>query len=435
MFGTDGIRGFPNKGLFVEKKLIKIGYSFGIFLKLTDSKISNIFLSKDTRESSDFIEKCLITGINKSGLNSIKLGILPTSSLSLFTNKYPYSAGIMITASHNSSEYNGIKFINTNGEKISIKDEKKIEKIFRGRINIKRVKTRNINYKDSLSEYVNEIVSKISDLKVSKLAYCVDVSNGASYLATREILKRLKQNFSIISARPDGSNINKKCGVEHLEKIGNYVRKYNLDFGVSIDGDADRIVFVNKRGKLIEGDKIIAFIAESTLKKESKLTTTIMTNSIIERRLSSKRIEVLRTDVGDKNVYQMMKEVDSGFGGENSGHYIIRDFINTSDANLTLIYVLHLLRNKDKDFEVIDKMKLNPNVLKSYVVKNKKPFKDFSKLNSFIRAFNENFGTNGYLNIRYSGTENKIRILIQGLKKKETENEIKKFEEIIKVLN
>lgn len=435
MFGTDGIRGFPNKGLFVENNLVRIGYSFGIFLKLKDSNILNIFLSKDTRESSDFIEKCLTKGINKAGLSTIKLGVLPTSSLSIFTNKYPYSAGIMITASHNSSEYNGIKFINKNGEKISTKDEKKIKKIFETQVKIKRIKTKNIIYKNSLVEYVNEIIFKISDLKTSNLKYCVDVSNGASYKATRKILENLNQKFSIISAKPNGMNINKKCGVEHLAKIGNYVRKNKLNFGVSIDGDADRIVFVNKHGKLIEGDKIIAFIAESTLKKGSKLTTTIMTNSIIEKRLSSKKIEVLRTDVGDKNVYQMMKKVNSSFGGENSGHYIISNLLQTSDANLTLLYILHLLTIKGKDFDFIDKIKLNSNILKSYNVKKKKPLKNFAELNSFIRRFNKTFSTNGYLNIRYSGTENKIRILIQGLKKQELENEIKGFEEIIKVLN
>ena len=160
-----------------------------------------------------------------------------------------------------------------------------------------------------------------------------------------------------------------------------------------------------------------------------------MTNSIIEKRLSSKKIEVLRTDVGDKNVYQMMKKVNSSFGGENSGHYIISNLLQTSDANLTLLYILHLLTIKGKDFDFIDKIKLNSNILKSYNIKKKKPLKNFAELNSFIRRFNKTFSADGYLNIRYSGTENKIRILIQGLKKQELENEIKGFEEIIKVLN
>lgn len=435
MFGTDGIRGYPYKGYFTKESLIKIGYSFGAYLLKNNHNVSNVFISKDTRETSDFVEANIIKGINLSGLNTISLGILPTSSLSIFTNKYPHSAGAMITASHNNFEYNGIKFINKKGEKISSVDEKIIEKIYKKKIIHKKTKTLNLTYKDSGAEYVNEIASIVSNLKLPNFKFCIDLANGASYKTTKSLLERLDQDFLLISVQPNGININKNCGVEHLIKVGDYVKKRNLDFGVSIDGDADRVVFVNKNGKLIEGDKIIAFIAESSLKRGSKLITTIMSNNIIEKRLKKRGIEVLRSDVGDKNVYQMMKKENASFGGENSGHYIIKDLLNTSDANITLIYILSLLFKRRLDFDYIDRIKLNSNVLNSYNIVKKKTINKILGMKKFIKEFNTNFKSKGYMNIRYSGTEDKIRLLIQGLNRDDLKIQINKFETIIKDYN
>ena len=434
MFGTDGIRGFPYKGLFVKRNLIKLGYSYGMLLGKKNHVISNVFISKDTRNSSNFIEESLIKGLNEAGMNTIKLGVLPTSSLSIFTNKYPNSAGIMVTASHNSFKYNGIKFINEKGEKITDKEEKQIELIFKSKKTKKSVKTVNLNYLDSINEYVSEIIDKFKNIKLGKTRFCIDLSNGASYKATDQILKSFKQNFHLISNKPNGLNINKNCGVEYTKKISNYVIKNNFDFGVSIDGDADRIIFINKYGKLIEGDKVISFIAENFLKKGETLVTTIMTNSSIEKRLNLKKIKVLRTNVGDKNVYHKMKKVGSEFGGENSGHYIIKKFLNTSDANLTLLLILSILNKKKTSFDFIDKIKLNPSILKSYEINKKKPLKSIKTIQEFIYNFNKKYKNSSFLNIRYSGTEDKIRILVQGISKKNINEEISKFEEIIKIL-
>lgn len=410
---------------------MKIGYSYAKFLKKNDKSILNIFLSKDTRKSSDFIESNLIRGINKAGLSTISLGILPTSSLSIFTDKYPYSAGIMITASHNSFRYNGIKFINSNGEKISSSAEKEIELIYNKKISQKKIATQNIKYENAISEYVDEVINKIS-FDVPNLKYCVDVSNGASYLTTSRILRKLGHKFSIISNRPNGDNINRNCGVEYLDKIAKYIRKNKMDFGVAIDGDADRIVFINKNGITIEGDKVLTFIGLNLLKKSESLVTTIMTNSALEEKLNNNKVRIIRTNVGDRNVYEAMKETDSMFGGENSGHYILRRYLNTSDANLTLLFILSLLQDNKLSFNDIDKIKLNTSVLKSFSVLKKKPIEKVKKISVFKKEFKAKYKTKGFLNIRYSGTENKIRILIQGLSKKDSEAEIIRFEEIVR---
>jgi phosphoglucosamine mutase len=435
MFGTDGIRAFPYKPPLDEKSIIRIGYSYGIFLKKKYDGVINVFLSKDTRKSSNYIEKHLIKGINLADLTVIKLGILPTASLSIFAGKYPGSAGIMVTASHNDHKYNGIKFLNPDGEKITKNDEKYIIDVFKKGTKKTSSRIKNINYENSLQEYTNEIIKKFQDSKFRKFKLAIDLSNGASFRATPIILSKLKIDFKAISVLPNGLNINKNCGVENYKKIGSYVKKNKFDFGVAIDGDADRIVFVDKNGRFVEGDKILNFMACNTLKNGDALVTTVMTNNILDTTLKKKGISVIRTDVGDKNVYSKMKEVSTPFGGENSGHYIFRDHLNTSDANLNLLLILKTLSENELDFDMISKMKLNPSILRSLDIKKKKPLSAIPKLQNFVKDFKKKYKSSAFLNIRYSGTENKIRILVQYHRLDVIHQEIDKFEAIVNYLN
>ena len=435
MFGTDGIRGFPYRNFLQKEALIKIGFSFSSFIKKNYKNSRNIFIAQDTRKSSNYIATNLIKGINLGGLNTITLGMLPTSSLSIFINKYPYSSGIMITASHNDFSYNGVKFFNQYGEKISTQDEVQIEKIFNRKLKLSRVKTTNLKYVDADKEYVDEILKRFKGLNLRKFKIGIDLANGSSYRVTKKILRAFDVKFKTISDKPNGLNINKNCGVENLSRISKFIVKNKLDFGIAIDGDADRIVIVDNNGKIVHGDKILSYIASNRLKAKSNFITTIMGNTALERELSKKNIKITRTDVGDKNVYYKMKEVNSDFGGENSGHYIFRDLLNTSDSNLSLIYILGLLTEKNSKVNAISKIALNPSVLKSFVVKEKKPIIKIKEIQNFISNFNSKFDSNSYLNIRYSGTENKIRILIQGVNLKRINAQIKIFESIIEDLN
>ncbi|MEE2702144.1 MAG: hypothetical protein VYB18_03800 [Thermodesulfobacteriota bacterium] len=435
MFGTDGIRAFPYKPPLDEKSIIRIGYSYGIFLKNKYDGILNVFLSKDTRKSSNYIEKHLIKGINLSGLTVLRLGVLPTASLSIFTAKYPGSAGIMVTASHNNYRYNGIKFLNPDGEKITKNDEKYIMGVFKQGTKKTNSKIKNINYENSLQEYTNEIINKLQGFKFTKFKLALDLSNGASFKATPTILSKLKIDFKSISVLPNGLNINRNCGVENYKKIGSYVKKNKFDFGVAIDGDADRIIFVDKNGRFIEGDKILKFIAYNILKNKDSLVTTVMTNNILDATLKKKGISVIRTDVGDKNVYSKMKELSAPFGGENSGHYIFRDYLNTSDANLNLLLILKTLGENKWNFDMISKIRLNPNILKSFDITKKKPLSSIPEVQNFIKDFKKKYGLSAFLNIRYSGTENKIRILVQYHRLDVIHQEIGKFEEIVNYLN
>ena len=431
MFGTDGIRGIPNKGFLTSDKLKRIGFSISKLIKDHDPDIKSIFIAKDTRKSCSFILENLKVGLNTGDIGIIDLDVLPTSAVSQFVLEYPKKFGLMITASHNSHEYNGIKIFNNFGEKISDNDQKKINSYF---INTKKSKYKqkkelNIIYKNAAYEYESMILDKFENKFKSNLKIGIDLANGASFKVTKNILSKMGFNCIYVSANPSGSNINFRCGVENTSKIKKLITKNNLDLGIAIDGDADRVVFVDSKAHEIEGDKIIEFFSKKILKKGNTLVTTIMTNNIVEKNMLKNKVNVLKTDVGDRNVYFKMKEINSNFGGENSGHYIFRDYLKTSDANFTILNFIKYLKDK-KDIDKFSNQNLYPSVLKSFDIKKKVPIKNIDFITNFKKRFyNEN--KDYYLNIRYSGTENKIRILIQGKSNDIIEKEIDLFGKLL----
>ena len=353
IFGTDGIRGFPHKGLLTKQGLLTIGLSIGKLISKNNSEIKNIFIASDTRSSTTFIKNNLKKGLNTFGIGTTDLGILPTSSVSIMCNKYPKSYGLVITASHNNSEYNGIKIFNNVGEKIddNIKTISKFYDYF-----IKRkIKTRinnkiNIKYPNSIDEYSDFILGKF--IKRSSFKIGIDLANGSSYKATKMIMSKTNNKCFYIGDKPNGENINSDVGVENTKRLRQLIINKSLDFGVAFDGDADRVVFIDNKGRQVDGDKILDFLSSKLLKKSDKFVTTIMTNNAIDNNLSKKGIKVIKTDVGDRNVYQSMVKNKSNFGGENSGHYIFKNLLNTSDSNLTLLFICNVIKNA-KDFHKI----------------------------------------------------------------------------------
>ena len=434
IFGTDGIRGFPHKGLLTEQGLLTIGLSIGKLISKNNSEIKNIFIASDTRSSTTFIKNNLKKGLNTFGIGTTDLGILPTSSVSIMCNKYPKSYGLVITASHNNSEYNGIKIFNNVGEKIDDNDQKTISNFYDYFIK-RKIKTRinnkiNIKYPNSIDEYSDFILGKF--IKRSSFKIGIDLANGSSYKATKMIMSKTNNKCFYIGDKPNGENINSDFGVENTKRLRQLIINKSLDFGVAFDGDADRVVFIDNIGRQVDGDKILDFLSSKLLKKSDKFVTTIMTNNAIDNNLSKKGIKVIKTDVGDRNVYQSMVKNKSNFGGENSGHYIFKNILNTSDSNLTLLLICNVIKNA-KDFHKIYNRKMNPSILKSYTVLKKEDLKKISSISTFKRNF-KNKNKDYYLNIRYSGTENKIRILIQGKDKVIIEEYIKEFSELVKKL-
>ena len=434
IFGTDGIRGFPHKGFLSKQSLLAIGLSIGKLISEKDLEIKNVFISSDTRFSSSFIKNNLKKGLNTFGIGTTDLGILPTSSVSIMCNKYPKSYGIVVTASHNNFKYNGIKIFNNIGEKINDSEQKIISRSY-DCFKKKKIATRinnqlNVNYHNSIDEYCDYILGKSTNKNSFKIG--IDLANGSSYMATKKIMSKTKNQCFYIGDKPDGKNINSGVGVENTNPLKQLILNKNLDFGVAFDGDADRAIFLDDKAREISGDKMLGFLSSRLLKKVDKFVTTIMTNNAIERNLLKKGIKIVKTDVGDRNVYQSMLKTGSNFGGENSGHYIFKNLLKTSDSNLTLLLVCNFLK-KTKDFNQIYNMKMNPSVLKSYDVIEKKDLKKITSIAKFKRNFKRK-NKDYYLNIRYSGTENKIRILIQGSDKVIIDQYIKEFSELAKEL-
>ncbi|GIR28995.1 phosphoglucosamine mutase [bacterium] len=427
MFGTDGIRGIPYKSPLTSYEIKKIGFSISQIIKNKELNIESVFIARDTRKSCDFIIKNLKIGLNKGNIGIIDLGVLPTAAISIFIEKYKYHFGIMVTASHNAHKYNGIKIFNHHGEKISDKDQKKIETFYKS-LGIEKYNSNNkmnVTYKNAQYEYINLILEKFKNNINSKLKIGIDLANGASHKITKLILDKVNVDASIISNSPNGKNINLKSGVENTLKLKQLVKRKKLDLGVAIDGDADRVVFLDFRGDIIKGDQIIQFFAKKILKRNLPLVTTIMTNNKIKDNLKSKKIRIIQTDVGDRNVYFEMLKNGSNFGGENSGHYIFKDFLKTSDANFTILKLLSLVKSRI-DINKISNIKLNPSCLKSFEIKRKKPIEKIEFIRKYKKKFHNKY-KDYYLNIRYSGTESKIRILIQGPSMKIIKNEIKLF--------
>ena len=434
IFGTDGIRGFPHKGLLTKQGLLTIGLSIGKLISKKNSEIKNIFIASDTRSSTTFIKNNLKKGLNTFGIGTTDLGILPTSSVSIMCNKYPKSYGLVITASHNNSEYNGIKIFNNIGEKIDDDEQKTISKFYEY-FKKRKIKTRinnkiNIKYPNSINEYSDFILAKFINRSSFKIG--IDLANGSSYKATKMIMSKTNNKCFYIGDKPNGENINSEVGVENTKRLEQLIINKGLDFGVAFDGDADRSVFIDNKGRQIDGDKLLDFLSSKLLKKTDKFVTTIMTNNAIDNNLSKRGIKVIKTDVGDRNVYQSMVKNKSNFGGENSGHYIFKNILNTSDSNLTLLLICNIMKNAN-DFHKIYNRKMNPSILKSYTVLKKEELKKISSISTFKRNF-KNKNKDYYLNIRYSGTENKIRILIQGKDKVIIEEYIKEFSELVKKL-
>ena len=434
IFGTDGIRGFPHKGFLSKQGLLAIGLSIGKLISEKDLEIKNVFIASDTRSSSSFVKNNLKKGLNTFGIGTTDLGILPTSSVSIMCSKYPKSYGIVITASHNNFKYNGIKIFNNIGEKINDSEQKTISRSYDS---FKKKKTRtrinnklNVNYHNSIDEYCDYILGKYINKNSYKIG--IDLANGSSYIATKKIMGKTKNKCFYIGDKPNGKNINSGIGVENTNLLKQLILNKNLDFGVAFDGDADRVIFLDNKAREISGDKMLSFLSSKLLKKADKFVTTIMTNNAIEENLLKKGIKIIKTDVGDRNVYQSMLKTGSNFGGENSGHYIFRDLLKTSDSNLTLLLICNFLK-KTKDFNQIYNMEMNPSVLKSYDVIKKEDLKKIISIVKFKRNFKRK-NKDYYLNIRYSGTENKIRILIQGKDKVIINQYIKEFSELAKEL-
>jgi phosphoglucosamine mutase len=423
LFGTDGVRG--KAGEFLDAyTALRLAQAAGIFFKKKSSTRTNkILLGKDTRRSGYMIENALVSGFTSVGYDVIQIGPMPTPAIAYLTESMRCDAGIMLSASHNPFEDNGVKFFNCKGDKLSTDVEKEIEHIFYSDEIIKNAQVtgkyigRAKRIDDVIGRYIVSIKSSFpKNLALNNMRIVLDCANGAAYKVGPTILEELGADVITINKEPDGFNINEECGALHPKHVGKLVKKYRADIGIALDGDADRLVIIDENGDVIDGDKLIGALAVF-LKQQNKLPSnacvaTVMSNVALENYLKANGIELLRSDVGDKHVLSVMKEKGIMFGGEQSGHIIFLEATKTGDGLASALQVLALLIQSGKSAsEVLNPFELAPQVLKNINVEEKPPLEDIQGLEELLQTFRDK-GLRDL--IRYSGTEKKIRLLLEG---------------------
>tara|TARA_X000001036_G_scaffold116997_1_gene110361 strand:- start:14643 stop:15974 length:1332 start_codon:yes stop_codon:yes gene_type:complete len=417
-FGTDGIRGTVNQGNITGEKFFKFGLASGTYFKNKNKSQQIAIIAKDTRLSGYTLEPALVSGLVSGGMHVFTLGPLPTNGLAMLTKSMKANMGIMITASHNPYYDNGLKLFGPDGMKLSDQIEKKIEKLIDSK-NIKQLTNPRLLGRVKRLEDGNERYIKILKknfpanfhLKGTKIV--LDCANGSGYKAAPKLLKELGAKVISIGVKPDGFNINEKCGSTYPLKIKSAVKKFKANVGISFDGDADRIIMCDEKGKIIDGDQIIAMLARRwKLKKILKggVVGTQMSNYGLENFLKDEKINFVRSKVGDRYVKEKMNKLNFNLGGEQSGHIILGKFATTGDGLLVALEVLFSLRKRKKASKLLNVFRPLPQILENVVVKNKNII-DKAKCKKAIKKAKKLMGDNGRLLIRKSGTEPKIRIM------------------------
>ncbi len=421
-FGTDGIRGIANKDLTPELAF-EIGRA-GAFI-LTHGKKGKILIGKDTRISGDMIEASLIAGITSMGLDVVTLGVIPTPAVAYLTRKYKAIAGIMISASHNPGEYNGIKFFNKGGLKLADKVEDQIEQILNKEREINLTATgRDIGRvyfeKDGGKDY-KEFLKESIDIDLKGIKVVMDCGNGALYKLGPEIIKELNGEVLYVNDTPDGININDNCGSTNPAIVQELVRKEKADIGLSFDGDADRIIAVDEKGNIINGDHILAICA-TYLKSKGELNNntvvgTVMTNMGLDIYLGEIGLDIVKTSVGDRYILEEMLKEDYVLGGEQSGHIIFLKYNTTGDGLATGLHLLEVLKSSGKTMSELNAlMRDYPQILINARVPNERKYNylEDGEIREKIQEIEEYFQGNGRVVIRPSGTEPLVRVMIEG---------------------
>ena len=419
-FGTDGIRGTVNQGNITGEKFFKFGLASGTYFKNQKKSKQVAIIAKDTRLSGYTLEPALVSGLVSGGMHVFTLGPLPTNGLAMLTKSMKANMGIMITASHNPYYDNGLKLFGPDGMKLSDEIEKKIERLIDtkntkqltnpkllGRV--KRLEDGN----DKYIEILKKNFPKNFHLKGTKIV--LDCANGAGYKAAPKLLKELGAQVISIGVKPNGFNINEKCGSMYPSKIRSAVRKFKAHVGISFDGDADRIIMCDEKGNIIDGDQIIAMLAKRWKSKrilKGGVIGTLMSNYGLENFLRDEKIKFYRSKVGDRYVKEKMKKFNFNLGGEQSGHVILGKFATTGDGLMVALEVLFSLRKRKKASKLLNVFKPLPQILENVTVKDKNIINRI-KCKNAIKQVNKLIGNKGRILVRKSGTEPKIRIMVE----------------------
>lgn len=442
LFGTDGVRGIANSELTIELAT-KLGKAAAMVLSNNARRRPLFVIGMDTRISSEMISASITAGLCSVGADVLLLGVVPTPAVAYLIGKYKADAGIMISASHNSAEFNGIKMFSGDGYKLPDVLEDQIEEmIFNDAFSediVTGADVGKVSYaKNAAKDYIEHLKSTIP-ISLDGLNIAVDCANGSASITAETLFSQLGANAKILYNEPDGININENCGSTHIEALSKYVVENKLDMGVAFDGDADRCLCVDEKGELIDGDQIMA-ICSNDMRERGKLAKntaigTILTNMGFIKYCEENNVNFIATKVGDKFVLEEMLLEEYNFGGEQSGHVIFRDFATTGDGELTAIQLLSLVKRSGKKLSELAKiMKKYPQISINVPVKQegKVQFYTNKTVKGAIEKAKEELGNVGRIVVRPSGTEPKLRVMVECEDKKLMKKVAEEVAEIVK---
>lgn len=441
LFGTDGVRGVANEELS-PLLAMQLGQAGAYVLTKENEHKPTIMVGCDTRISGDMLANSLMAGACSVGANCVYVGVMPTPAIAYLTKKYKVDAGVVVSASHNPVEFNGIKFFDGNGYKLPDALEDEIENLIKSGMKDVKFPTGpsvgKIKYRtDAREEYINHSMKAVNvDFRGLKIV--VDCAEGASYYTSIEALKELGGEIVAIHNNPDGTNINANCGSTHMEELEARVVFEKANIGLAFDGDADRLLAVDENGNMVDGDQIMAIVGNH-MKKKGKLNknvivATIMSNLGFFLMGEKNKIKIEQTKVGDRYVLERMKEIGASLGGEQSGHIIFLDENTTGDGLLSALHLLEVMVETGKPLsELATVMEVMPQALVNAKVPNhkKEKYMDYPEIAEAIQALDKKFAGEGRVLIRPSGTEPMVRVMIEGKDKKVIDEEAEKLAELI----
>lgn len=441
LFGTDGVRGVANEEL-TPQLAMQLGQAGAYVLSKENQHKPTIMVGCDTRISGDMLANALMAGACSVGANAVFVGVVPTPAVAYLTRKYKVDAGVVISASHNPVEFNGIKFFDGDGYKLPDSLEDEIEAlIHNGMQGIKfpiGAGVGKIKYRtDAREEYINHAIQAVK-VELSGMKIVVDCAEGAAFYTSIEALKELGGDIVAIHTNPDGSNINANCGSTHMEELQARVVYEKANLGLAFDGDADRLLAVDENGKIVDGDQIMAIVGnhmkgQGKLKKDT-IVATVMSNLGFFLMGDKNGIHIEQTKVGDRYVLERMREMGASLGGEQSGHIIFLDENTTGDGLLSALHLLQVVVETQKPLSELAKiMEVMPQALINAKVPNhkKEHYMEYPEIADAIDALNKKFAGEGRVLIRPSGTEPLVRVMIEGKDQKMIEAEARKLAELI----
>ncbi len=431
LFGTDGVRGPANEGVMTPEMAFRIGAAITYQASRRVKHAPRIVIGKDTRVSGYLFETALAAGVCALGGRVMLSGPLPTPAIAHITTSMRADAGVVISASHNPFEDNGIKIFAADGFKLPDEAEEEIERMIGGNaIDLKRPRGNKIGRAERLDDAPGRYVAFVkstfpSELTLEGVRIVVDAAHGAAYRVAPSVFRELGAEVFAIGVQPDGQNINKRCGATHPETCAQEVMKRKAHLGVCLDGDADRLILIDERGRAVDGDAVMALCATRMIRmgklKKRTLVATVMSNLGLERALSAEKGKLLRCNVGDRYVVEAMRRHGYNLGGEQSGHLVFLDHATTGDGIVAALQCLAISVREQKSIgDLTDRAVVRvPQVLLNANFSARRPIEDMPRAQKAIRDAEKKLGTLGRVLVRWSGTEAKLRVMIEGEKKEQ----------------